>query len=296
MEEFEHYVPTTLEEVIKLLIKFGRAAKLLAGGTDLLVFMRQRRITPTCIIELSRIRDLTAIEEKQEGLFVGACVRLGEIERNSLIRRLFIHVAEAAGNVGSMQIRNLATIGGNICTASPAGDMIPALMVSDAQLHIVGVKGRRIIPISDFFKGPGETTLEETDVLVGIYLPLPKPNTGTAFIKLGVRGAMDISIANVAARVTLNGTLQRVEEVRVALGSVAPTVILSKSVERYLVGASVKEAIEGLIEKAADSVMDEVKPITDHRASAQYRRLMAAVLTKRALRIALQRAMEKSMV
>jgi len=113
---------------------------------------------------------------------------------------------------------------------------------------------------------------------------------------LGVRGAMDISIANVAARVTLNGTLQRVEEVKVALGSVAPTVILSKSVERYLVGASVKEAIERLIEKAADSVMDEVKPITDHRASAQYRRLMAAVLTKRALRIALQRAMEKSML
>lgn len=288
MHRFEHYAPTTIEEVVRLLMKFGAEAKLLAGGTDLLVLIRQGRIAPKCIIELSRVIGLTRIDETKEGLILGACVRLRDIERNETIRRHYPHIAEAASQVGSIQIRNLATIGGNLCTASPAGDMIPVLMVSDAELHIVGANGERTIKIEEFFKGPNETALSATDVLVSIHLP-PKPCTGYAFLKLGVRGAMDISIASAAARLTLSQrSPELVSEVKVALGSVAPTVMLSRSVERLLTGARISDA---LIEEAAHAVMDEVKPITDHRASEQYRRLMAAVLTKRALKLALQRAL-----
>ncbi|MCS7254590.1 MAG: xanthine dehydrogenase family protein subunit M [Armatimonadota bacterium] len=288
MHRFEHHAPTTLEEVVKLLTELGTEAKLLAGGTDLLVFIRHGRIAPKHIIELSRVGELTRICELESGLIIGACVKLREIERNSVIRRLYPHISEAASQVGSVQIRNLATIGGNLCTASPAGDMIPTLMVSGALLHIVGASGERMVRIEEFFKGPGETALCATDVLVSIQLPPPKPRTGWAFFKLGVRGAMDISIVSVAAKLTLSeSTSDIVSEVKVALGSVAPVVMLSHSVEKLLTG---KRITDSLIEEAAHSVMNEVKPISDHRASAQYRRLMAAVLTKRALKTAFHRA------
>lgn len=289
MHRFEHYAPTTIEEVVRLLMKFGAEAKLLAGGTDLLVFIRHGRIAPKCIIELSRVSELTRIDETKDGLILGACVKLRDIERSEIIRRHYPHIAEAASQVGSIQIRNLATIGGNLCTASPAGDMIPVLMVSDAKLHIVGANGERTIKIEEFFKGPNETALGATDVLISIHLPPPKRRTGYAFFKLGVRGAMDISIASAAAKLTLSEhSPELISEVKVALGSVAPTVMLSRSVERLLTGARISDA---LIEEAAHAVMDEVKPITDHRASEQYRRLMAAVLTKRALKLAMQRAL-----
>lgn len=288
MHRFEHYAPTRLDEVLRLLIEFGEEAKLLAGGTDLLVFIRHGRMAPKHIIELSRVKELSQLEESEDGLTIGACVKLCEVERNETIRRFYPHIAEAASQVGSVQIRSLATIGGNLCTASPAGDMIPALIVSDAILHIVGANGSRSMRIDEFFIGPGKTALSPTDVLVRIQLPPPKPRTGCAFIKLGVRGAMDISIVNAAARVTMNESPPDViAEAKVALGSVGPTVIISRNVGKTLNGMRISDA---LIEEAAHSVMEEVRPITDHRASAQYRRLMAALLTKRALKMALQRA------
>ncbi len=291
MCRFEHHAPTTLEEVIILLTKFGAEAKLLAGGTDLLVFMRHGRLAPKHIIELSKVNELTRIDETKDGFIIGACVKLRDIERNESIRRCYTHIAEAASQVGSVQIRNLATIGGNLCTASPAGDMIPALMVSDAELRIAGTNGMRTLKMEEFFKGPNETALSATEVLVSIHLPPPKPRTGGAFFKLGVRNAMDISIASAAAKITMSeSSPEVVSEVKVALGSVAPTVILSRNVERVLIGKRISDA---LIEEAARSVMDEVKPITDHRASEQYRRLMASVLTKRALKLALQRTIGK---
>ncbi|HDD26526.1 MAG TPA: xanthine dehydrogenase family protein subunit M [Acidilobales archaeon] len=281
---FEYFAPETLDEVIELLKTYGEEAKILAGGTDLLVKMKQRLASPKYVISLRKVKELDFIEVGDDGIHIGAATKLRRLERSDVIRRRLPVLYEAIKSMASVQVRNMATIGGNLCNASPAADTAPPLLVLDAKLKIMGPEGARVVPIDKFFLGPGKTVLKPTELLTEIIVPHPKEGTGTAFIKVS-RVAMDLAKVNIAVALRL-GSGDVIEHVRIALGAVAPTPMRAYKAEEFLLG---KEFSEENIVKAAEIVSGEVRPITDIRSTAEYRRELSKVLTKRALKIAYER-------
>ncbi len=282
--EFEYYEPRTLRELVELLDKLGPSAKILAGGTDLLVQIKQRAIEPKYIVNIKKIKELDFIEDRGGYLAIGAAVKLRAIEKNALIAERFTALHEAVKAMAGVQIRNMATIGGNLCNASPAADTAPPLMVFDAELKIVGPGYEKVVPITEFFKGPKKTVLKYNEVLAEIRIPYPKPPTGSAFIKIA-RTAMDLAKVNVAVALRVDED-DYIRWIRVALGSVAPTPVRAKSVEEALID---KKFSEELIRKASKLVVNDISPITDIRSTAEYRREVSKVIVRDALLIAYKR-------
>ncbi len=287
MPKFDYHEPRSVDEAIRLLDEIGKEASVLAGGTDLLVNMKMGKTAPKHVVSLSRIEDLKGVKREQGHLTLGACVTAGELKEQEEIKAEFNGLCQSAGSLGSPLIRNLATVGGNIVTARPAADLPPSLMAYGASIVLKKEKGERIIPLGEFFKGPGQTIIEPEEILCAVTLNEPPPYSGGGYVKLGVRKALEISLVNVAAFMTLDGPNGPVKEARIVLGAVAPVPMRSPSAEAVLMG---ERPDDTLFEKAGTEASKDAKPIDDFRGSAEYRREMVRVLTKRALRMAYEEA------
>lgn len=281
---FDHvqgfYQPSSVPEALKL-IQTLKGARVLAGATDI---TPQAQRSTRFLIDVTRL-GLDYIRRERGGFAIGACATMGAVENSPKMQALANGIlAQALATCGSIQLRNLATIGGNLANASPAADSATPLLALDATIAMQSSRGKKTLPLEKFFGGPHRTALDRA-LLIEIFIPDPKPRSGWSFQKLG-RTETDISLVNVAAGVTLDksGT---VAAVAMALGSVAPTPIRAKAAEELFAG---KKIDERLLEAAADRVRQAVSPISDHRASAEYRREMSAVLAVRALREAAERA------
>lgn len=290
MHSFDYCAPRGLEEALDIFEEFGERARALAGGTDLILFMERGRLRPDLVVEVPFCQPFVGMEKADGHLRIGSRTTMRELEISPLIREKVPILAEAAGKVGSLQIRNLATIGGNICTASPAGDTLPALLVLDASAKLVSKREERVVPLRDFFVGPGETVRQPNELLTEVIVPLPQNRWGYSFYKLAVRRYMDIAIVNAAALLTVNED-GIITDVKIALGSVAPTPIRAYESEERLRGNPVEDS---LLDEVAKLAQDASSPITDQRGTAEYRRIMVYRLTKRVIREAYQRAIAKN--
>ncbi len=280
-----YYEPTSINECSELLKEYGNDARMIAGGTDLVFKLKTRALKVRAIIGLKSIPGIAEIKRTDEGLELGALVTLREISKSELIKENWPALAEAAGQVSSMQIRNTATIGGNACNASPSADAVQGLIVSDAIVNIVGADGNRQVPIIDFFEGPGKTVLKEGEFVLSYFIPNLKPGTGASYKKFAIRGNVDIAIVGAGASITLDDS-RKVTDAIISLGAVAPTPIRVREVENLIMG---KELTEELILEAAELAAASCSPITDHRATKEYRIEMVKVWTKNALKEALER-------
>jgi carbon-monoxide dehydrogenase medium subunit len=274
---FEYHRATTLHEALDLLDRYGSEAKLLAGGTDLIVKMRDGLIKPKHLIDISELGELKFIEEDKDTIRIGALTPLSEIETSPLVRRWAPVLCRAVEMMSCWHIKNSGTIGGNLCNASPAADTAPPLLVLGAELKIAGKDYERKVSIEEFFKGPGMTVMGLNELLTEIIVSKMREGAGTSFQKLSQReGALAI-VSSCALAFLCD---DRVEDVRIALGAVAPTPVRAKHAEEILRG---KELSKALIREASKEVLKDISPITDVRGSKWYREEMSVVLTRRAL-------------
>ena len=279
LPRFQFFEPETFEEVHQLVEKNKGDAVLMAGGTDLLVNLKRKVIKAKVVISLEKIKSLKQVHYSESaGLTLGSMVTVSELVETPIIKQKFPLLAIAANKIGSPQIRNRATIGGNICTARPAGDTIGPLTAYGAEVQLVLGKETRWEPISKFITGPGKTTRKEGEVLAAIRIKPFPANTGVSYIKYGVRKAMEIAMVSVTTAITFNG--DKCEKATIVLGAVAPTFIRSNEAEEALVSHKVTLSAA---EKAAELAAGGCRPITDVRASAEYRRDLVRVLTKRGI-------------
>jgi carbon-monoxide dehydrogenase medium subunit len=275
MNEFEYLLPKTFEEAISLTSKHGRDAKVLAGGTDLLVLLSKRKLMPKYVINISRIRGLGFLEyDEKTGLRMGAMCTLRAIETSVDVKENYPVLVDAVKAMASVQIRNMASIGGNLCNASPAADTVPPLLVLNAQVKIAGSNGERSVPLDGFFLGPGKTVIQPGEMLTEINLPNLPSGTAAAFVKIG-RTPTDISKVSVAVLLTMKDEI--CQEVRIALGSVGPTPMRARRAEDVLRG---KHVTDELIQRTAFTASEEAKPITDIRSTAAWRKQVTGHLVK----------------
>lgn len=275
LEEFFYFTPQSVQEAVLLLAKYKGEGRVLAGGTDLLVMMKDRVITPKYLIDLKSISAIDILRwDLKEGLRTGALTRISNILNSDVIREKYFCLHQAAESLGTVQVRNMATIGGNICRSSPSADMVPPLLVFDAKVTLVGPESERTILLEDFFTGPGGNVLNN-EILTEIKILPQKRPSGTAFRKLG-RSSEDLAKVNCAVNIMIaNG---KCEDVRIALGAVAPMPIRAKKVEEALRGQKVNsKAIGGALGKVAE----DIAPITDVRSSAEYRTYVSRILIGR---------------
>jgi len=286
LPKFEYLDPKTIEEACSLLSQHGDKARLIAGGTDLLIIMKHKEVTPEYLVGLKGIPNLDSIDADAEGVRIGALATLRSIGDSAVVRERFPFLADIAGKMATHQIRNMGTIGGNICNAAPSADTAPSLICLGAKAKLVGPKKERIVAVEEFFTGPGETVLKAGEILTEIQVPNQPAHTGGAYLRL-TRLSVDLAVVGVAALVTLQGKGGLCKEARIALGAVAPTPIRAKKAEGVITGKKIEN---GLIEEAAQIASEEARPITDVRGSAPYRTDIVRVLTKRAIGQALEQA------
>ena len=282
MKSFEFYEPTTLAEASRLFAE--EHAQILAGGTDLVIGMKAYTETPESVISLQKIPGLTGITtEADNSINIGAMTKVREVELSEDIQQHHTALAEGASEIGSIQIRNLATIGGNIAHASPAADTVAGLLVADAQVDIASAEGERSVPIDELFTGPGQTVLRPGEIITRFRLP--NPASGSHYIKHKIREVMDLAFIGVAAAINMdNGTIT---DARIGLAAVAPTPIRAPEAENLLKGNA---PTAELLEQAGEAAAAGCSPISDLRCSAEHRREMVNVLTRRTLHYALERA------
>ncbi len=289
MSRFEYLEAHTVRQAISMLQRHGDQAMVVAGSTDFLVRWRMGAWKPAYVINIQRIPGLQRISySSRNGLRLGSLVTVQTLETHPMIRQRYPALAAGATSFAGVQLRNLATVGGNVCNASPAGDTLPALLALGAQCRIVGPEGERSVALDQFFTGPGRTVLQAGEILTELRLPPPLPNTGSLFIKHSPRGAMDISTVGVASVVSLEDRGRVCRDVRIALGSVAPTPIRALGAENILRGHAITPE---LVQAAAREARDRVTPIDDVRGSATYRKAIVGVLTQRTLERAIAMAM-----
>lgn len=284
--ERSYEAPDTVEAAARLLQEHGAAARPLAGGTDLLVQMRTGLAPPRVLVDVKRIPELMRVEIGAEEVVIGAACSTASLREEARLAELFPGLLEAAELIGSEQIQGRASLGGNLCNASPAADTVPALLVNDAVCEIAGPSGLRRLPVASFCTGPGRTALQAGEFLVALRIPVPAPRCADAYLRLIPRTEMDIAVVGAAARVRL-GEGGNCSEARVALGAVAARAIEVPEAAEALVGEAPGEAA---FERAAQTASRAADPIDDKRGSVAYRRRVAGVLTRRALGIAAQRA------
>jgi len=285
VRRFELALPESLDDCLRLLAQRGPETKLLAGGTDLLPQMKNGVVTPKRVIDLSGVARVKILECDAKGLRIGSAVPARRVEQDSRVRDIYTAVAESAALLGSVQVRNLASVGGNICNAAPSADMAPPLVAMEAQAVIAGPKGERRVPLSDFFTGVRKTVVGPDELLVEIFVPAPGPHSGGCYIRHTPRRELDIAVVGVASQVTIaNGVCAKA---RIALAAVAPTPVRATAAEAVLEG---KPLTPELIERAADLAGQAAKPISDQRGSADFRRHLVRVLSRRTLTTALARA------
>jgi carbon-monoxide dehydrogenase medium subunit len=280
--------PTSVQSAVALL-RGEPGARVIAGGTDLLVQLRSGRSEPTVFVDVKRIPELMRIDIDSKGARIGAAVPAAQIWENQNLRQLWPGLAEATDLIGSTQIQGRATLGGNLCNASPAADTVPAMIVCGAQIAIAGPKGEREVPAESFATGPGKTVLAPGEFVVAIRVPTPAPRTADAYLRLIPRSEMDIAVVGAGVSVTLdaNGLCTAA---RVAIGAVAPTALLVPAAAQALVGTKLDDKA---LAAAAAAASAAAKPIDDKRGTIAYRKQVSGVLVKRAAAIAAERARER---
>ena len=283
LKEFQYFSPTTVVEAVSILQGYASKTKMLAGGTDLLSLMKLRVITPEYIVNLKEIAGLDYIRKEGNELRIGALTTIATILTSDLIKQHCFSLHEAAAVFATPQIRNMATIGGNICRSSPSADMLPPLMVFGAELKLAGAKGERRVFLEDFFTGAGQNVLDR-EILTEIVVPMPDGQCGTAFAKL-TRNSVDLAKVNCAVKITVNGG--RCVDSIIALGAVADRPIRARRVEMCIKG---QETTDEVIEESAQKVIEDITPITDVRSTAEYRARVSQVLVKRTIKQAIERA------
>lgn len=274
MKEFEYFKPDSIKEAISILSRYGGKAQILNGGTDLIVGIRDKIIQPKYVVDIKAIPQLNKITySEQDGLHIGATVTLNEISDSKVIQRNYPILAEVCKTVGSYQVRNRATLVGNICNASPAADTAPLLLVLEAKVNIIGPTGEKIVPINEFFTGVKKNILKRGEIVTSVTVPPVKDEWTGVYLKQGRRKDVDLATVSVAVVCIRN-------EIRIALGAVAPIPIRAFKTEELLSGKTIDESI---LEKAGRSSLTEVSPISDVRSTQEYREEIIKVLVKRAI-------------
>lgn len=286
MRRFELILPGSVDECIKALAQGGPESKLLAGGTDLLPQLKNGLLKPARVIDLSGVARLRTIEAGNgKGIRIGSAVTARTLELDRAVRASYLSLAESGALVGSVQVRNLATLGGNICNAAPSADMAPPLLALDAEAVITGPKGERRVPITTFFTGVRRTVLAPDEILVELVVPNPGAHSGGNYLRHTPRRELDIAVVGVASEITLNNGV--CGKARIALASVAPTPVRAAAAEQALEGQPLTPQA---IERAAELAVQAARPIDDQRGSIDFRRHLVKVLTRRTLTVALERA------
>jgi CO/xanthine dehydrogenase FAD-binding subunit len=285
MNDIQYSAPSTMDEAVRAMVAANGTGRILAGGTDLLVQMRAGMAKPGVIVDVKKIAEMTSIEEKGGVFRVGAAVSGARIGEHAALKKAWPGVVEAINLIGSKQIQGRASAGGNLCNASPAADSVPALVAAGAMVTIHGPKGRREVPVEKIQTGPGRTSLEPGEIVVGFTLPARSAGSSDAYLRLIPRTEMDIAVVGCGVSLTIvDGTCTAA---RVSLGAVAPTVLLVEAAGKALVGSKLDE---GALEAAAAACRAVCKPIDDKRGTIVYRTKIAGVLLKRATAIAAERA------
>ena len=279
-------VPKTLEQAIALLAGANGRAKLLAGGTDLLIQMRSGRAQPEVVIDIKAIPEMRSIAAEAGGYRVGAAVTCMELIENDAFAQVWPGIVDGVKLIGSIQVKGRATMGGNLCNASPAADSVPALIAAGAIACIAGPKGRREAPVEDFVLGPGKTSLAAGELVVSFLLPRREPHSGDAYLRFTPRTEMDIAVVGAGVNLTLDpkGVCSRA---RVSLGAVAARALLVPEAAAALIGSKVDEAA---LKRLAAAASAACRPIDDKRGTKEFRTKVAGVMAERAAAIALERA------
>lgn len=279
-----YFAPKSVKEAISLLSEYGHKARVISGGTDLLAQMKQREVLPQCVISIGNIAELNFIKyDDSKGLRIGVSTSVVDIANSPVVKSKFSLLAQAAGLLGTPSIRNQATLGGNLCNAAPSADTASPLLVLEAQAKIAGAKGEKTIPLEQFFAGPGQTVLEQGQLLTQIQIPNLPPHSGGFYLKQTRRHGADLAMVGVAALVVMEGDI--LKDVRIALGAVAPSPIRARKAETVLRGYPMDDK---RLEAAGHAASQEATPIDDVRSSAEYRKTLVAVLTRRAVIQAIQ--------
>lgn len=278
MVRFEYLEASTVKEAVSLLERYGADARAIAGGTDLVVQMRYGEESPRYLVNLKTIKGLDSIADGDDGLHLGALTSIRAIETSPLIKEKYSILSQAAHLLGSVQVRNLATIGGNLCHAAPSAELAAPLLALGAKARITGPAGERTIPVEDFFRGPGQVALNTGELLVELHVPSPAPRSAGVYLKHSIRKAMDIAFVGTGVVVELadGGTCR---DIRIALGAVAPTPMRARKAEDMLRGKVLDEPI---LREAGEIASQECSPISDIRCSAEHRREIVKVFVRRA--------------
>jgi CO/xanthine dehydrogenase FAD-binding subunit len=291
VKDFQYCTPSTLREAIKLLAEKGDKARLLAGGTDLIVQMRVGRHTPERVIDAKNIPELSDLSYgNRRGLRIGAAVPCHRLYNHEEATTLYPGLTDSASIIGGIQIQGRASIGGNLCNASPSGDSIPTLIAYKAVCEIAGPDGKRTMPVEDFCSGPGKNALNPGEILVAITLPPARKGSGAHYLRFIPRNEMDIAVVGVGAYVELANRRKDFKNVRIALAAVGPVPIFAREAGALLEG---REVSDEAIAQAAQAAQEAASPISDMRGTADFRRHLVGVLTKRALNGAVLRAKGK---
>ncbi len=280
--------PETLDAAVSLLVRAGGAAKVLAGGTDLLVQMKSGAQEPDLVVDIKRIPEMRKITAENGGFRIGAAVPSAELGEHKALVAAWPGVVEAARLIGSTQVQGRCTIVGNLCNASPAADSVPAMMAADAVARVVGPNGTRDVPVGEIAVAPGKTSLAKGEIVASVFLPARPAHSGDAYLRFIPRTEMDIAVVSCGVSLTLAGG--KVEKARVALGAVAARALLVEAAAKAIVGSTLDEAA---LDRLAAACSAAAKPIDDKRGTKAFRIQVAGVLARRAAATALQRAQAK---
>ncbi|HEX2517264.1 MAG TPA: xanthine dehydrogenase family protein subunit M [Chloroflexota bacterium] len=287
MRGFAYHAPRSLAEAVQILSREGEGGKVLAGGTDLLIQIKERGAVPRYVVSLRDVPEVRQVTyDATSGLRIGAGARLSEVAAHPVVQERYPILVQGASLVGSLQIQNLGTVVGNLCNAAPSADCAPPLVALGASVRIAGPGGERTVPLEEFFSGPGRTVLAPEELVVEVLVPPPGARSGGAYERFTPRQEMDIAVVGVGSVVSL-GEGDRCQEVRICLGAVAPTPERARDAERLLEG---QELTPELVAEAGAAAAAQARPITDQRGSATYRTRLVEVLTRRTLMAAWQDA------
>jgi CO/xanthine dehydrogenase FAD-binding subunit len=279
LSRFDYYAPETIGDACELAGKLGEGTMFMAGGTDLLIKIKRKLLNVSAVIDTKKIKELNKITfDEKNGLVIGATVTLTAIENHLLVKEKYPAIAEAAAATANVQIRNMASVAGNLCNAAPSAENAPVLMAMGASVTVESRDGKRTVKLDEFFTGPGQNVLKQGELVTCINVPVPPKGSGTSYQHISARGKVDISAVCVGAMLIMKGDI--CEDARIFLGAVAPTPMMAKNAQDILKG---KKVTEDILQTAGIAASKECKPITDMRATAEYRTLMVAVLTGRAI-------------
>ena len=290
MQDFEYISARTVDEAVSLLAEKGKQARVLAGGTDILVQLRSGRRRIERLVDIKEIPEVNELSYgTQAGLVLGSAVPCYRIYQDETVSDVYPGLIDAAAMIGGIQIQGRASVGGNLCNAAPSADCIPSLVVLGATCLIAGPNGTRDVRVEDFCTAPSQSVLEDGEILVSLRMPPPVDHSGAHYLRFIPRNEMDIAVAGVGSSVVLDGDGKSVVSARISLASVAPTPLFVKEAGAALEG---KEISDDAIEAAAEAAMAAARPINDMRGTIQQRRHLVGVLTRRTLRVAIERAKE----